>query len=123
MTAIVLIEALATLLWSYTALTFLAWLAHVFRLPPGAHVAAGAELATHLVPAMIALVAVVLVGALIGLPSVVAFIAILFPAGTAYGTHMALTEIRDAPTSRRDLPRFAFTLLLTGALIVTRQLT
>ncbi|OAN84530.1 hypothetical protein A8B78_06635 [Jannaschia sp. EhC01] len=122
MPAIALIEALATLLWSYTALTGTVWALHLRALPKGAHIAAGVELLTHLVPAMIVLVAVVLIGALIGLPSVVAFIAILFPAGCAYGTHMALVEVRDAPSSRRDLPRLALTVFVAAAIITYRQL-
>lgn len=123
MTAIAIIEALATLLWVYTALTGIAWALHARSLPQGAHVPAFAELLGHLVPAMIVLVVVVLLGALIGLPSVVAFIAVLFPAGTAYGTHMALTDVRDASPSRRDLPRIAATGLIAIALIFYRQFT
>lgn len=122
MTPIAVIEAGATLLWSYSALTFAAWLIHLIRLPQGDHVATVTELLFHLVPAMIALVVVVLFGALIGLPSVVAFIAILFPAGLAYGTHMALCDIRDVPTGRGDLPRLAFALLLAGVVILYRFL-
>lgn len=121
MTAIALIEAIATLLWSYTALTLLAWITHTARLDRSHHVAALTDLITHLVPAMIGLVALVLIGAFIGLPSVVAFIAILFPAGTAYATHMALTEARDAPLNRADLPRLAATLAFAMALIAYRQ--
>lgn len=121
MTPIAIIEATATLLWVYTALTFATWLAHLWRLDKGAHVAAATELLSHLVPAMIGLVLLVLFGAFIGLPSVVAFIALLFPAGTAYGTHMALIEARDAPTDRRDLPRIAATLLISMAFIAARQ--
>lgn len=120
MTPIAVIEALATLLWVYSGLTFVAWVLHVRALPTGAHVAAAAELAAHFLPAMIGLVAIVMIGALIGLPSVVAFIAVLFPAGTAYGTHMALTELRDAPTGRGDLPRLAATLAITVPLILLR---
>lgn len=121
MTPIALIEAAATLLWVYTGLTAFAWANHTRRLTKGAHVPAVTELLSHLVPAMIALVVTVLFGALIGLPSVVAFIALLFPAGTAYGTHMALTEARDSPISRQDLPRIATTVALTLAIITYRQ--
>ncbi|GAB5446637.1 hypothetical protein [Gymnodinialimonas sp.] len=122
MTPIALIEAAATLLWTYTALTFGTWLTHLRRLPQGAHIAAVTELLSHLVPAMILLVLLVLFGALIGLPSVVAFIAILFPAGTAYGTHTALIELRDTPQGRQDLPRFIATLLIGTSLIAYRHL-
>ena len=122
-TAIAVIEATATFLWTYAALTGASWLIHARRLDTGAHVPAAVELLTHLVPAMIALVCVVLLGALIGLPSIVALIALLFPAGLAYGSHMALTEIRDAATSRQDLPRLAATLITSAAIITYRQLT
>lgn len=121
MTPIALIEAAATLLWTYTALTFGAWTLQVARRGQTSHVAAVAELLSHLVPAMIGLVILVLVGAFIGLPSVVAFIALLFPAGTAYGTHMALTELRDAPLGRADAPRIALTLVIAAAIIGVRQ--
>ncbi|QXT38820.1 hypothetical protein [Gymnodinialimonas ceratoperidinii] len=123
MTPIALIEALATLLWSYAALTALVWALHLRREDQGAHVPAMTELLSHLVPAMIILVVVVLVGALIGLPSVVAFIALLFPAGLAYGFHMALTDLRDTPTGRQDLPRLALSLGLAAVVITFRQLT
>lgn len=122
MSALALIEALATLLWVYTALTFAAWLTHLFRQEAGAHVAAVTELLSHLVPAMIGLVTLVLIGAFVGLPSVVAFIALLFPAGTAYGSHMALLDLRDAPADARDLPRLIATVILATALIVYRQI-
>ncbi|WP_044006561.1 hypothetical protein [Jannaschia sp. CCS1] len=120
MTPIAIIEAGATLLWTYAALTFLAWARLMFRQDKGRHVAAVVELLFHLVPAMIALVLLVLVGAFIGMPSVVAFIALMFPAGLAYGTHMALTEARD--NAGPDRPRIGLTILLASAIILYRQL-
>lgn len=113
-----IIEAAATVLWTYTALTLTAWIMHTRRLDQGAHVPAFVELLGHLVPAMIALVVTVLFGALVGLPSVVALIALLFPAGMAYGTHMALSEASDHTRPRL---RIAATLALSAAIIVYRQ--
>lgn len=120
MTPIAIIESIATGLWTYTALTLGAWILHIRRLDQGAHVPAAAELLGHLVPAMIALVVTVLIGSLIGLPSVVALIALLFPAGLAYGTHMALSEAQDAPNHR---PRIMASLALTAAIIAYRQIS
>ena len=119
MLLITLIEMLATALWVYAALTLAAWLNHTRRLDRGAHVPALMELLGHLVPAMIALVVTVLFGALIGLPSVVALIALLFPAGVAFGSHMALVEAREVTSSRS---RVLATLAIAAALIVYRQL-
>ena len=121
MSAIALIEAAAPLLWVYTALTFVAWLNHLLRRDKSGHVAMGAELLSRLVPAMIGLVVVVLAGAFIGLPSAVAFIALLFPAGTAYGTHMALSEAQDGHPSS-ILPRLVATLLAGLIIITLRQI-
>lgn len=118
MTPIALIEAAATLLWTYAALTFAAWVNHARCLERSAHIPALIELLTHLVPAMIALVVTVLIGALIGLPSVVAFIALLFPAGLAYGTHTALTETQ----ATRLAPRLIATALIATVLIAGRQI-
>ncbi len=119
-TPIAIIEAVAIALWVYTALTLLAWINHTRHLDQGAHVPAAAELLGHLVPAMIALVVTVLIGSLIGLPSVVALIALLFPAGTAYGIHMALSEAKDPPNHRA---RIAATLAVASAIIIYRQLS
>lgn len=122
--AIAVIEALATVLWTYAGLSFIAWARHTVNQHKSTHVAAVVELLFHLVPAMIGLVLLVLVGAFIGLPSVVAFIALLFPAGLAYGTHMALTEARDGDDAggAPHLPRAALAVLLACAIIIYRQL-
>lgn len=118
MTALSLIEAAATLLWTYAALTSLAWANALRTLEKSAHIPAVTELLSHLVPAMLALVLTVLFGAFIGLPSVVALIALLFPAGLSYGTHMALSELSDT----RLGPRLAATLALSLAIITYRQI-
>jgi di/tricarboxylate transporter len=121
MTPIALIEAAATLLWVYAGLTLAHWAYRTARLERRDHIPALADLISHLVPAMILLVLTVLAGALIGLPSVVAFIAILFPAGLAFGSHMALHEHDPPPTQKHTLARIAFTLALSAALITIRQ--
>lgn len=118
---IALIEAAATLLWCYAALSLVQWLIQVTRLDRRHHVPAAADLLSHLVPAMILLVLTVLAGALIGLPSVVAFIAILFPAGLAYGLHMALEDMEPPPTRAQVMARLAFAIVLAGAIVLYRQ--
>ncbi|MEJ6391746.1 hypothetical protein V8J82_00680 [Gymnodinialimonas sp. 2305UL16-5] len=122
MTPLAVIEAIATLLWCYAALTGAAWLARARRLDQRQHVPVFTELLGHLVPAMILLVGVVLVGALVGLPSVVVFIAVLFPAGLAYGLHMALNDLRDTEqiALRTEFLRVGLALLLAALVIVWR---
>ncbi|MEJ6388172.1 hypothetical protein [Gymnodinialimonas ulvae] len=123
MTPIALIEAAATALWVYAVLTFAHWVVLSARLDRRQHIPALAELLGHLVPAMILLVLTVLAGALIGLPSVVALIALLFPAGLAFGTHMALSEADPPPPVGHTHARLALTLLLAAAIIYRRQIT
>ncbi len=119
---IALIEALATALWVYAALAFAHWLIRTARLDRRQHIPALTDLLGHLVPAMILLVLTVLIGALVGLPSVVAFIALLFPAGLAYGTHMALHELDPPPTPPQTIARTAAALLLAALIIAQRQI-
>lgn len=122
MTPIAIIEAVATMLWSYAGLSFGHWTYRTARLDHRHHIPAATELLGHLVPAMILLVLTVLAGAMIGLPSVVAFIALLFPAGLAYGTHMALHEAEPPPPARQTSTRIALALLLAALIILQRQI-
>jgi hypothetical protein len=71
------------------------------------------EMIGHLVPAMIALLLVVLAGAFLGFPSVVVIIAVLFPAGLATGFHMGLNDLREA-TWPGEIARLALTALIGG---------
>jgi hypothetical protein len=75
----------------------------------------------HLVPAMITLLVVVLAGIILGLPSVVVIIAILFPAGLAVGFHMGLNDVRDA-TWAGEATRLGLTALIAGLVIYIRQI-
>jgi len=121
MTPIAIIEVIATLLWCYAGTALADWGLRTARLERRQHVPAVADLLSHLVPAMILLVLTVLAGAFIGLPSVVAFIALLFPAGLAYGSHMALHEMEPPPTRQQSLTRAAVALVLAGFVIAVRM--
>ena len=123
MTPLAVIEGVATLLWCYSGVTFLAWAGHLHRAEHRARVTHVFDLVANLVPAMIALLIVVLAGAMIGLPSVVVIIAVLFPAGLAFGLHMSLNEIREETTLRRELTRIALAFAIGAAVIWWRQLS
>lgn len=123
MTPIAVIEAVATLLWSYAAVSFVAWAGHLSRAEQRARVTHVFDLVANLVPAMIALLIVVLAGAMIGLPSVVVIIAVLFPAGLAFGLHMSLNEIREEAALPRELARIGLAFTIGAAVIWWRQLS
>jgi hypothetical protein len=122
MTPIAVIEGIATLLWTYAGLTLLAWAGHLRRAEERARVTHVFDLVANLVPAMIALLLVVLAGAMIGLPSVVVIIAVLFPAGLAFGAQMSLNEIREETTLPRELVRIGLAFAIGAAVIWWRQI-
>ena len=121
MTPLAVIEAIATLLWTYAGLAFLSWANHIRKSDRRHHIPHVADLLGNLVPAMIMLIVVVMAGAMIGLPSVVVLIAVLFPAGLAFGLHMALNDIRAEADWRGEMLRLGLTLILGGAAIYVRQ--
>ncbi|MCU4654756.1 hypothetical protein N8I71_18105 [Roseibacterium sp. SDUM158016] len=120
MTPIAVVEAVATLFWTYAGLAGIEWAVRLARTERREHIPLVAELTGHLVPAMIMLLVVVLAGAFFGFPTVVVVIAILFPAGLAVGLHMGLNDLREA-TWRGEATRFALTALIGGAVIWMRQ--
>jgi hypothetical protein len=122
MTAIGWIEAAATLFWTYAGLAAMEWAARLSRRDRREHLPLVFEMIGHLVPAMIALLLVVLAGAFLGFPSVVVIIALLFPAGLATGFHMGLNDLREARW-RGEIARLALTALIGGGIIWTRQFT
>jgi hypothetical protein len=120
MTPIDVVEAVATLLWTYSGLAAIEWVARASRFERSRHVPLFVDLVGHLVPAMIALLVVVLAGAFFGLPTVVVVIAVLFPAGLAIGLQMGLNDLRRARWAGEGL-RLLLAALIGGAVIAWRQ--
>ncbi len=120
MTPIAVVEAVATLLWTYSGLAAIEWVARASRFERSRHVPLFVDLVGHLVPAMISLLVVVLAGAFFGLPTVVVVIAVLFPAGLAIGLQMGLNDLRRAGWVGEGL-RLLLTALIAGAVIAWRQ--
>lgn len=113
---IAVVEAVAALFWVYAALAGIEWAAGLARTPRSRHIPLVTEMIGHLVPAMIMLVVVVMAGAFFGFPTVVVVIAILFPAGLAFGLHGALNDLRETEMLREGL-RLALTLVIGAAVI------
>lgn len=122
MTPLAVIEAVATLFWVYAGLALMEWAVLVARSERRQHIPHVTDLIANLVPAMIMLVLVVLAGAMIGLPSVVVLIAVLFPAGLAFGLHMSLNDLRHHVQFRTELGRFVTTFLIAAGVIYVRQI-
>jgi hypothetical protein len=122
MTPLGTIEAIATVLWVYAGLALAEWVARIARTDRRQHIPHVVDLLGNLVPAMVGLVVVVMAGAVIGLPSVVVLIAVLFPAGLAFGLHRTLAEIGAKTSPRAEAARLALTLILAAAIIHVRQI-
>jgi hypothetical protein len=122
MSTLAIVEAIATLLWCYAGVTFVVWAGHLKRASRREHIPHVTDLLGNLVPAMITLLVVVIAGAMIGLPSVVVLIAILFPAGLAFGMHMSLNDIRPQASLRGELARIGLALALGAVIITLRQI-
>lgn len=122
MTPLALIEAVATILWVYAGFALAEWIARVARMERRFHIPSTADLLGNLVPAMIMLVIVVLLGSLIGLPSVVVLIAVLFPAGLAFGAHMALNDLRSEADLPWEVARILLSFVVAGGVIYVRQI-
>jgi hypothetical protein len=120
MTPIAVVGAVTTLFWTYAGLGAIEWAARISRLEKTRRLPLVFELIGHLVPAMVTLLVVVLVGAFFGFPTVVVVIAILFPAGLAFGVHMGLNDLRKA-TWRGEGARLLLTFLIGLAAIWWRQ--
>ena len=122
MTPIAIIEAIATLLWTYAGLALMEWAVFVARTERRHHIPHTMDLLGNLVPAMIMLIVVVMAGAMIGLPSVVVLIAVLFPAGLAFGLHVSLNDLRDQASYRIELGRILSTFVVAAGIIYVRQI-
>ncbi|QBX99755.1 hypothetical protein E2K80_02635 [Rhodophyticola sp. CCM32] len=120
MSPIATIEVIATGLWVYAGLGLADWGLRVFQSERGQHIASVTGLLANLVPVMIALVVVVMVGAVIGLPSVVVIIALLFPAGLGFGVHQSLNEMRETRW-RFEAGKLALAIVISAAVIWHRQ--
>ncbi|MFW5641302.1 MAG: hypothetical protein ACOCY0_00920 [Roseicyclus sp.] len=121
MTAAAVIEAAATLFWTYACLAALEWAARLSRRERRARLALLFEMIGHLVPAMVTLLVVVLAGFLLGLPSVGLIIALLFPAGLATGFHMGLNDLRAA-TWTGEAARLGLAALIAALVVHLRQI-
>jgi hypothetical protein len=93
---------ISVLMWSYAVVLAAVWVRRVARTPRSEHVGHFLELLAGLVPLSCAAVALVLVGGVIGLPSVVGFLFVFLPVGVVVALHFEVRRIEEA---RPDLDR------------------
>jgi hypothetical protein len=116
-----LIVLAATILWSYAAVVGAEWARMLWRSERREHVTLVFDLVTGLLPAAAAYVLLVLAGHVLGLPSVVVFLAVVVPGGLVYAFRTSLVD-RGLTGARREQGRLLIALALAVAVVATRGL-
>ncbi len=116
-----LIVLAATILWSYAAVIGAEWARMLWRSERREHVTLVFDLVTGLLPAAAAYVLLVLAGHVLGLPSVVVFLAVVVPGGLVYAFRASLVD-RGLTGARREQGRLLIALALAVAVVATRGL-
>lgn len=119
-TLIRIVEIIATILWCHAALLALEWLGTLRRASQNDKVGHVVSLLGAFVPVVVTYITVVLVGAVIGLPSMVVFLALIVPGGLVFGLRMELSD-ETQPTWAREQHRFIFTIVLVCLVIGYQQ--
>lgn len=104
---------LATVLWCHAAVLAWEWLGTLRRAIHSDKIGHVVNLLGAMVPVVVTYIAVVFAGALLGLPSMVAFLALVVPGGLVYGFR---TDLGDETPSTLALERRR--MVLTIALAV-----
>jgi hypothetical protein len=116
-----LIVLAATILWSYAAVVGAEWARMLWRSERREHVTLVFDLVTALLPAAAAYVLLVLAGHVLGLPSVVVFLAVVVPGGLVYAFRTSLVD-RGLIGARREQGRLLIALARAVAVVATRGL-
>jgi len=121
MSPIQIVDLTATLLWCHAAVLGAAWARAVARSERRYHVGHVVSLLGELVPMAVAVVLLVFAGSFLGLPSVVVFLAIVYPAGLVLGLVFEVRRICD-PSPAAEAARLAASLVLAVLVLGYRGL-
>lgn len=118
-TAVLIIKFCSLLLWCYAIVLSVAWFRAVGADDKRTHVGHFLGLMGVFVPLSCVLVFVVFLGAMLGLPSVVAILAVLVPAGLVVGLQLEISRL-TASSERVEILRLGITLGMTLAVLAWR---
>lgn len=119
MTAVLVIKFCSLMLWCYATVLTVAWFRAVGGEDRKTHVGHFVSLMGVFVPLSCLLVLVVFLGAILGLPSVIALLVVLVPAGLVVGLQLEVSRL-TVSTERVEMLRLGLTLCLTLSVIVWR---
>ncbi|MEM9392536.1 MAG: hypothetical protein AAGA38_01665 [Pseudomonadota bacterium] len=110
----------SVLLWSYALVLLVAWLRAVAADDPKTHIAHFVDLMAALVPLSCAVVIIVMLGAVVGLPSVVGLLFVALPAGFVWILAMDVRRVEQSGARGPESLRLAATLCLAFGVIAGR---
>lgn len=117
--AVLVIKFCALLLWCYALVLTVEWFRAVGSKDRKTHVGHFLGLMGVLVPLSCALVMFAFAGAFMGLPSVIALLVILVPAGLVVGLQLEIRKLRET-SEEVEMLRLGITLGLTGLVLLWR---
>ncbi len=109
---VTLMKLASVLLWSHAVVLLIAWVRAVGAEDRRSHIGHFVELMAALVPLSCAAVALVMLGGVIGLPSVVGLLFLFLPAGVVVALSMELRRVEHGGSDRLESLRLAATLCL-----------
>ena len=118
-TTVLIIKLCSLMLWCYAMVLTVAWFRAVGAEDQKTHVGHFLGLMGVFVPFSCLLVFVVFLGAMLGMPSVIAVLVVLVPAGLVVGLQLEVSRL-TIPSERTELKRFGITLLMTLAVLGIR---
>lgn len=114
-----IVDLTAMFLWCHAAILLVAWVRAVARTGRRNHVGHFVSLAGEMVPMVAGVVILVFLGAFIGLPSVVVFLAVVFPAGIVVALLFEMRRLEGVARAR-EARRLALALGLAGGVFMLR---
>lgn len=121
MEPLALVEAVATILWCHVLVLTVAWFRAVAREELQTHVAHFTTLMGVMVPIVSGFLAVVFLGKILGLPSVVVLLAVIVPAGLVVALQLEVSRLAPSAVSA-EIWRLTLALGLGLAVIWRRQI-
>lgn len=118
-TAVLIIKLCSLLLWCYAIVLTVAWFRAVGAENQNTHVGHFLGLMGVFVPLSCVLVFVVFLGSVLGMPSVIALLVVLVPAGLVIGLQLEVSRL-TASSERTELLRLGLTLGLALVVLAWR---
>lgn len=117
--AVLIIKFCSLVLWCYAVVLTVSWFRAVGAQDLKTHVGHFVALMGVFVPLSCLLVFIVFLGGILGLPSVIALLVVLVPAGLVVGLQLEVSRL-ETSDQRIEILRLGLTLFLTLAVITWR---